>query len=178
MSPSDCKYGSNTQTDHSYNLHSLPMSDNYWKRPVRTFFDFRHTNVPENPNVKWVPLLSLTNLRSFSKVKVVSLLMGLTLTFLIMVSYMLSWDKKGLLFTPSPDQLKPVAVPTSTAAAEVSPEKNLIDMKFLAKIIDSKLEYTPRKVPDEKDVIETDSHVSLWENGLTYFCCTSVDQLK
>lgn len=162
MSLSDCKYGSNTQTDHNYSLHSLPMAENYGKR---AFFDFRHTNVPENPDVKWGPLLLLANLRSVSKVKVVSFLMGLTLTFLIMASYILTWDKKGLLFTPSPYQLRPVVIPTSSAAAEVSSEKDLIDMKLLVKIISSKLAYTPRKVPDVKDVIETDSHVSLWRNS-------------
>ncbi|XP_070772220.1 carbohydrate sulfotransferase 15-like [Enoplosus armatus] len=165
MSLSDCKYGSNTQTDHSYSLHSLPMAENCGKGPVsQKCFDLSHTNVPENLDVKWVPLLSLTNLRSISKVKVVSFLMGLTLTFLIMASYILTWDKKGLLFTPSPYQLRPVVVPTSAAAAaaaaaEVSSGKNLIDMKLLAKIIGSKLEYLPRKVPDKNDVIETDSHL-------------------
>ncbi|GLD64015.1 carbohydrate sulfotransferase 15-like isoform X1 [Lates japonicus] len=160
MSLSDCKYGSNTQRDHNCSLHSFPMSEDYGKRPVRTFFDFRHTNVPENQDVKWVSLLSLTNLRSISKVRLVSFLLGLTLTFLIMASYILQWDKKGLLFTPAPYQLRPVVIPTSTtaAAAEVSSEKNIIDMKLLVKIIGSKLEYTPRKVPDEKDITETDSH--------------------
>ncbi|XP_068597362.1 carbohydrate sulfotransferase 15 [Brachionichthys hirsutus] len=32
-------------------------------------------------------------------------------------------------------------------------------MKLLVKIITSKLEYAPRKVPDEKDIMETDSHL-------------------
>lgn len=157
MPLSDFKYGSNTQTDHNYSLHSLPMAVNHEKRPVRTFFDFRPTK--ENVDLKWVPFLSLTSLRSISKVKVVSFLMGLTLTFLIMASYILTWDKKGLLFTPSPDQFRPVLVVTGTAAAEASSEKNLIDMKLLVKILGSKLDYKPRKVPDEKDVIETDSHL-------------------
>ncbi|XP_073338751.1 carbohydrate sulfotransferase 15-like [Pagrus major] len=160
MPLSDCKYGSNPQKDHNYCLHSLPMAEDYHgKRPVRTFFDFRHPNVSENMDVKWAPLLSLTNLRSISKVKVVSFLMGLTLTFLIMASYILTWDKKGLLFTPSPDQFRPVVVLTSATAAEASSEKNLIDMKLLVKLVGSKLEYKPRKVPDEKDVIEMDSHL-------------------
>ncbi|XP_045926350.1 carbohydrate sulfotransferase 15-like isoform X1 [Micropterus dolomieu] len=156
MSLSDCINGSNTQTDHHYSLHSLPMAENYGKR---TFFDFNHTNVPETLDVKWVPLLSLSNLRSISKVKVVSFLIGLTLTFLIMASYILTWDKKRLLLTPSPFQLRSVGVPNSTATADDSSEKILIDMKLLVKIISSKLEYKPRNVPDEKDVIETDSHL-------------------
>lgn len=164
MPLSDCKYGSNTQTDLSYSLHSLPMAENYGKKPVRTFFDFGQSNLPDNPDVKWPPLLSLTNLRGFSKVKVVSFLLGLTLTFFIVASYILTWDMKGLLFTPSPYQLRPVDQITdqtrpTTAAADVSSEKNLIDMKLLVRIIGSKLEYTSRKVPDEKDIVGTDSHL-------------------
>ncbi|KAI3363305.1 hypothetical protein L3Q82_011935 [Scortum barcoo] len=150
MSLSDCKYGSN------YSLHSLPMAENYGKR---TFFDFKHTNVPENLDVEWVPLLSLANLRSISKVKVFSFLMGLMLMFLIMASYILTGDKRGLLFTPPPYQLRPAVVPTSTAAAEVSSEKNLIDMELLVKIITSRLAHTSRKVPDVKDIIATDTHL-------------------
>ncbi|KAF1375610.1 hypothetical protein PFLUV_G00221990 [Perca fluviatilis] len=57
------------------------------------------------------------------------------------------------------EHLRPVVMPTSTAAAEISSENNLGDMKLLVKLIGSKLEYTPRKVPDEKDVVGTDSHL-------------------
>lgn len=160
MPLSDCKYGSNTQTDHAYSLHSFPMAETYGNKPVRTFLDFRHINVSEN--IKWVPLLSLTNLRRVSKVKVVSFLMGLTLMFIVMASYVLTWDKKGYLFTPSPDQIRPVAALNGTPAADVSSENSV-----LVKIIVSKLEYTPRKVPDEKEVVQTDPHVSVRQNSLT-----------
>ncbi|KAG7228602.1 hypothetical protein INR49_013288, partial [Caranx melampygus] len=162
MSLSDCKYGSNTQTDHSCSPHGLPGPGSYGKRPVRTFFDFRDTNIPENLDAKWAPLPSLTNLWSISKIRLVIFLLGLTLMFLIMASYILSWDKKGLLFTPAPYQLRPVVIPTNTATAEVSSKKTLIDMKLLVKIISSKLDYTARKVPNKKDVIETDSHSPCW----------------
>ncbi|XP_074531135.1 carbohydrate sulfotransferase 15-like [Halichoeres trimaculatus] len=156
MSGTECKYGSSTQTDYNF-LHSYPMAQNYGTQPVRTFFDFRHTNPPENQDF---PLFSLSNLRSISKVKVMSFLMGLTLMFLIMASYILTWDKKELLLTSSSDQLRPVFVPTCTAAAAGAPSENtFMDLKLLVKIIRSKLEYSPRKVPDEKDVTETDSHL-------------------
>lgn len=173
MSLSDCKYGSNTQRDHNYSLHGLPGPGSYGKRPVRTFFDFRHTNTPENLDAKWAPLPSVINLRSISKIRLISFLLGLTLTFLIMASYILPWDKKGLLFTPAPYQLRPVVIPTNTATADVSSEKTSIDMKLLVKIISSKLDYKPRKVPDEKVVIDTDSHVSVQKKKtvLTHICC-------
>lgn len=162
MSLSDCKYGSNLQRDHNYSLHSLPMDENCGKRSVRTFLDFRHTNATENLDVKHFPLLFLNNLRSFSKVKVVGFLLGLTLMFLIMASYVLMWDTKRLLLTPSPYQLRPALIPTSTAAADVPSKRNLIDMKLLVNIINSKQEYKPRKVPDEKEISETDPRVSLY----------------
>lgn len=146
--------------DHNYSLYSLPMAEMYENKPVRTFLDFRHRYVSEN--ITWVPLFSLTNLRSISKVKVVSFLMGLTLMFVVMASYVLMWDKKGYLLTPSPDQIRPVATLNGTPAADVSPENPV-----LVKIIGSKLEYTPRKVPDENEVVQTDPHVSLRQNSLT-----------
>lgn len=161
MSLSYCKHGSDTQTEPACSLHSLPMAGNYGKKPVRTLFDFRHTNGTENPDVKSAPALTPANLRKFSKLKVVSFLVALTMMFIIMASYILTSDRTGLLITPPPYQSRHAVVPTSTAAtaAEVSSEKNLIDMKLLVKLIGSKLEYTPRKVPDEKDVIGTDSNL-------------------
>lgn len=148
MTGAEGKYGRNTQMDFSY-LHSYAMAQNYGILPVRTFFDFRHTKLPENQD-------KLLNLRSISKVKVLSFLMGLTLMFLIMASYVLTWDKKELLLSSSSDQISFTA-----ATAEASSENTLMDLKLLVKIIRSKLEYTPRKVPDQKDVTETDSRVSL-----------------
>ncbi|XP_035462208.2 carbohydrate sulfotransferase 15 [Scophthalmus maximus] len=157
---SDCKYGSNTQREQNCRLQSLPMNQNNGKWSVRMFFDSSHTNTPEHLDVKWAPMLSLTNLRSISRVRLFRFLLGLTLMFLIIMgSYILPWDRKGLLFTPTPLQLRTLVVPTSTAAVEVSPENDLIDTRLLVKIIRHKLDYAPRKLPDEKDVIEMDSHL-------------------
>lgn len=168
MPLSDCKYESNTQRHHNYSLHSLPMAENYGKR---TIFDYRHTHAPELVDVKW---LSLTNPCSISKVKLVSLLLCFTLTFIIMTSYILTGDKKTVLLSPSAYQLRPIGV-QSAAAVKVASEKSLLDMKLLVKIISSKLEYTPRKVPGEEDITDTDSHVSLYlcsSDQLYNLCCT------
>uniref|UniRef100_G3P5C6 Sulfotransferase n=1 Tax=Gasterosteus aculeatus aculeatus TaxID=481459 RepID=G3P5C6_GASAC len=136
------KHGSK---EHTYSRHWLPLSTSCGKTPERTLFDFR----------LWV-----TNLRSVSKGKVVSFLMGLTLMFLIMASHILTWDRKGLFLTSPPYQrVRAGAVPNSTGAAEDLWENVRINMKLLVKIIGSKLEYTPRKVPEEKDVIGTNSRL-------------------
>ncbi|XP_041804038.1 carbohydrate sulfotransferase 15-like [Chelmon rostratus] len=124
------------------------------------FFYCWQTNMCETLDHKWGLLLSSTCLgRFFSKARVVCFLVVLTLTLLIMASYNLTWDKTRLPFTTSPIQVRPGVVQSNTAAAKVSSQNNLIDMKQLVEIINSKLEYTPRKVPDEKDVIEMDSHL-------------------
>ncbi|KAM4607182.1 carbohydrate sulfotransferase 15-like isoform 2-T3 [Polymixia lowei] len=156
---SDCKYGG---TPNKYSFYSLSNTDDSRKRPAMPCPDFSYKNFPETLDVKWVPLklLSRTNLRSITKVKVVSFLLGLTLTFFIMASYILTWDRKGLLFTPSPFQLKPMVVTASTAEpSDLSSENNFLDMKLLVRNIISKLEYTPRDVPDKSDVIGTDSQL-------------------
>ncbi|KAL6102007.1 chst15 [Pungitius sinensis] len=145
MSLPRCKHGSQTQADHTYSLHWLPLDTSNGKTPQRTLCDFG---------------LSVTNVRSISKGKVVSFLMGLTLMFLIMASHILTWDRKRLFLTPPPHQpVRPVAVPNSTVAAGYLSENVLINMELLVKIIGSKLEYKPRKVPEEKDVIGTNSHL-------------------
>lgn len=134
MSLTDCSYGS---------PHSIHRSSVAESRP---------------------PLLFAPKLWSLSKVKVVSFLMGLTLMFIVMVSYLLTWDKEGFLFTASPEQFRPVVIlssPLARAAPDVSSE-GLSDMEPLVHTnINSKLEYTPRTLPDEKDVFEADSRVSL-----------------
>lgn len=156
MSLTDCSYG----CQHS--VHRCPVAEDYESRPVRTFSGFRYTNMLGNLTGKWPPLLFATNLWSLSKVKVVSFLMGLMLIFIVMASYLLMWDKEGFLFTASPEQFRPMVILSSPlrATPDVSSE-GLLDMKPLAQTISSKLEYTPRTPPDEKDVFQAVSHVSL-----------------
>ncbi|XP_034041018.1 carbohydrate sulfotransferase 15-like isoform X2 [Thalassophryne amazonica] len=151
MPQSDCKYVNN---NHHYSLHSVPTTGINGKKPIITFFDFKHKNGPEHLEIHWVSLLSFGNLRSISKVKVVSFLLGLTLTFFIMASYILTWDRKGFLVAPDMD------VSTGTiAVSSVCLGKSSIDIDLLAGLIGSKLKYTARKVPNEKDVIGTEPHL-------------------
>ncbi|KAM4591487.1 carbohydrate sulfotransferase 15-like isoform 2-T2 [Odontesthes bonariensis] len=159
MSLSDCNSRSNTQADQSLSLHSLPLFEIYGRKSVRTFFDFSHTNEPKKLDVKYIPQMFLKNLSCISKVKVLSFLLGSTVTFIVMASYILMWDKNVPLFTAIPYELRPVVTPASINATTVSFERSLIDVKLLEKIISSIQEYTSRKVPDEKDVIGTNTHL-------------------
>ncbi|XP_017283686.1 carbohydrate sulfotransferase 15 [Kryptolebias marmoratus] len=151
MSLKDCS----PQEGHSHSFHSLPLAEHYGKRSVRTFLDFRHANTPETLNTKGFPLVFF-NLRCISKVKLVSFLMGLTLMFLIMASYVLMWDRKGLSLTALPYQFRPMDIRTGTGTTEVSTENIFIDLKMLMNMTSFK---QPRKIPDKKDIIDTDPHL-------------------
>lgn len=154
MSLADCSYGC------QYSVHRS-VAEDHECRPVRTFFDFRYRIMSKNLTGKWPPLFSATNLWSLSKVKVMSFLMGLTLMFIIMASYLLMGDKEGFLFTASPELFRPVVILGGPqATADVSP-KAVLDMRPVVHIIDSKLEYTLRMPPKLEDVFEADSHVSV-----------------
>ncbi|XP_051936833.1 carbohydrate sulfotransferase 15-like isoform X1 [Hippocampus zosterae] len=131
-----------------------PLVEHYGKTPTRAYFHF-HGNV----FLRW----SRLSLWTFSKVQAAVFLLSLTLSFLIMSSYVLTWSKKGLLLTPSPYHFRSADIPTDTtaiASASGHPLKRTsVDMKLLTRMIRSKLEYPQRKVPDEKDIIGTDTHL-------------------
>ncbi|XP_014823428.1 PREDICTED: carbohydrate sulfotransferase 15-like [Poecilia mexicana] len=158
MSLKHNKHWSHTHSDYSYRPQNLPLTDNFGKRSVRTFVDFRHTNMPEGLDIKGFPLLCLVNLSCVSKVKVISFLVGLVLMFLIMASYLLMWDRKGLLLSEFPRPFRPVVIMTGATTAEDSLDRSFIDVKTLVKMINSNEQNTSRKIPDEKDVINTDPH--------------------
>lgn len=98
----------------------------------------------------------LNNLRaSTTKVKVLSLLFGLA--FYIVASYILRPDPRDLRFTLPPYQKRPSAI---IASALPSSKNNFLDMKSMMMNIISKLEYTPRRVPNKRRVIDSEPHVS------------------
>lgn len=129
----------------SYAIHNLGQ------RPIMTFIEFR--NLPENLEEKWIHFYSQTKLRNISKFKVVSFLFGASLTFFIVVSYILMWDTKKLV-SPFEHRLEV----SSIALSSEDPSETL-DMKALIKLIDFKLDYPPRKLPEVTDIIRTDPHL-------------------
>lgn len=142
MSPSECQYGRRDSGPHSF-----PVTQNW----VRMFSHF----------------LALTNLHNISKVKAVSFLLGLILMFIMMSSYILGWDKRGPLL-PHPHRLRSDATSTNVTSVEVCSQEDLLDMTCALKLIDSRLEYAPRKVPDIKEITAAAPRVSLWS---TFGCC-------
>lgn len=141
--------------------------------------DNSRRGLPSVLELRRVPQWSLGPLRSVRKVKVISFLLGLTLTFLIMASYILTWDKKGLMLTLSPFHLRTIVNPSSTLSHNLSSTKDYANIKLLVKCITSKLEFSPRKLPPLKDVVNTDSHVSMSKvSGLLFHVCRFVSGRK
>lgn len=157
-SHSEFSYGGGTQSAYSRSLHSLPMGETCDKKTVTTFFDPRRSNVPKSLCLSCRSLL-VCSVRRISKKGVVSFLMGLMMMIFIMASYMLVSDKKGLMVILSHGQSSSVDVGTRSGSAEVFAESTLLNMTNLVKAINSKQNYRQRKVPDVKDVIQTDSHL-------------------
>lgn len=129
----------------SYAIHNLG------KRPIMTFIEFR--DLPETLEEKWIQLYSQSKSRNISKFKVVSFLFGVSLTFFIVVSYILMWDRKGLVLTPSPFEHR---LEVSSTVLEPEIPSETLDIKETIKLIHSKLDYPPRKLPKDTDIIRTD----------------------
>lgn len=125
------------------------MDKNNKKRPFMSFLVFG--KLPESLQRKWVLLFPHASL---SKVKVVGFL---TLMFLIVVSSHLMMDIH--VFTPHYSQLRPEISLNNTSEHELSSENHNFTVKALANIIRSKLDYSPRKLPEDKDIIRTDPHL-------------------
>ncbi|CAL8299201.1 unnamed protein product [Merluccius merluccius] len=152
-----CKCCTVDTMDHKYCFQSSFEVEGSKKRTMVPRFDLNHNPVTSLA-IKWISLPPLSNLRATTttKLKVVSFLFGLTLSFFIVASYILTWDRNGLQFTQSPLQRRPSVVITSALPSS----KNIsLDMKSLVMNIVFKLEYTPRRVPDEREVIDSDPHL-------------------
>ncbi|XP_061913807.1 carbohydrate sulfotransferase 15-like [Entelurus aequoreus] len=139
------KHGRTTRLDHGCVPHSPPVAGHHG-----TLLDARPRCTPEHVRLK-------SSAVNFSRVKTMLSLLGMTLTFLVTASYVLTWDKKGVLSAAY--QVKGDNVSSGSAAAAMaalSSEKTSVDMKQLMRMIHPKLEYPPRRAPEEKDIIETD----------------------
>nr|XP_061780116.1 carbohydrate sulfotransferase 15-like [Nerophis lumbriciformis] len=138
------KHGRTTRLDHG----CVPQAGHLGETPFGTLLVARPRCTPEHVRLK-------SPGGNFSRVKTMLFLLGMTLTFLVTASYVLTWDKK----VSAAYQVKGDNISSGSAAAAMtalSSEKTSVDMKQLMRIIHPKLEYPPRRAPEEKDIIETD----------------------
>ncbi|KAG7494465.1 hypothetical protein JOB18_031148 [Solea senegalensis] len=90
-----------------------------------------------------------------SKIRLFTIILALTI--FIMGSYILPWNKTEVLNTSL--QLPPIAVAVRAEGAgnvQVPLENSVIDLEVLVKLVSAKLEYAPRKLPEEAEIIEAE----------------------
>ncbi|XP_031668970.1 carbohydrate sulfotransferase 15 [Oncorhynchus kisutch] len=163
-----------THMDYEYTLLGSSMED-YRKRPPKPQVDDSPMSLFAVLEVKRHPLhlhgpcprctlgCGTSTLTCFRKVKLYSFLFGLAVMFLIMASYILTGDKKGLLLTPSPYHFS--TVPNSGSGTglypfNVSSAKDYATVKLVVKNIASKVEFsTTRQLPEREALMHSEPHM-------------------
>ncbi|XP_036828508.1 carbohydrate sulfotransferase 15 isoform X2 [Oncorhynchus mykiss] len=163
-----------THMDYEYTLLGSSMED-YRKRPLKLQVDDSPMSLFAVLEVKRDPLhlhrpwprctlgCGTSTLTCFRKVKLYSFLFGLAVMFLIVASYILTGDKKGLLLTPSPYHFS--TVPNSGSGTgpypfNVSSAKDYATVKLVVKNIASKVEFsTTRQLPEREALLHSEPHM-------------------
>ncbi|KAL4640155.1 carbohydrate sulfotransferase 15 isoform X1 [Arapaima gigas] len=104
------------------------------------------------PHHRW------TTLGCLRKAKLYGLILGLSACFLVMASYVLEGDKKGLLLTPSPYHFASL-INQGPFPLNLSVAKDYASIKLAVKAIVSKVQFTSRQVPDLKELIQSEPHL-------------------
>lgn len=147
-----------TLMDYKYSLLGSLVED-YRKRPLLLQVDDTPMNLFAVLEVKH-ELPRRTSIPScFRKIRVYSILFGLAVMFLIMASYILTGDKKGLLLTPSPYQFS-LLDGSGSFTSNFSSVKDYAHIKLVVKTIKSKVEFrSNRQLPDFKALVNSDQHM-------------------
>ncbi|KAL0169329.1 hypothetical protein M9458_033925, partial [Cirrhinus mrigala] len=94
-------------------------------------------------NQAWGPW----TLRSVRKIKILSFLFGLTVTVLIMASYIMTRDQKRLFLTPSPYHLTVESHPAQVSL-NLSFTADYTVVREVVRSIVAKVDFSHRRVPD------------------------------
>ncbi|MBN3299026.1 CHSTF sulfotransferase, partial [Amia calva] len=145
--------------DYNYTLHSS-NPEVYRKRPFLLQVDkdsqmnlFAVLELRRDNYCRWSTLVC------FRKVKLYSIFFGVTVMFLIMASYILTADKKGLLLTPSPYHFSNLGNNPGSFLFNLSSARDYANIKLVLKTITSKVEFTTRELPDLKDLKRNEPHM-------------------
>lgn len=104
----------------------------------------------------------LWTLRSVRKIKILSFLFGLMVTVLIMASYILTRDQKGLFLTPSPYHLTVESHPAQLPL-NLSFTTDYTVVREVVRSIVAKVDFSQRRVPDLRQVREKEPNVCAFE---------------
>lgn len=156
-----------TEIDYKYTLLSSDSED-CQKRPFLFHVDNNHQmNLFAVLEVRRDNYRRWGGLSCFRKANVYSIGLGLTVMSLVMASYILTGDKKGLLITPSPYQYSTLNNPGLLNSHEadlsfpfnLSSVRDYTNMKLVIKTITSNIEFSTRQLPDLKDLIKYEQHM-------------------
>ena len=145
--------------DYKYSLLGSTVDD-YRKRPLVLQVDDTPMNLFAVLEVKRELPKRWTSLGCFRRIRLYGFLFGVAVMFLIMASYILTGDKKGLLLTPSPYHFSGLVSP-GPFAFNLSSVKDYAHIKIVVKSITSKVEFrSSRQLPELKALVRSDQHVS------------------
>ncbi|XP_030257293.1 carbohydrate sulfotransferase 15 [Sparus aurata] len=147
-----------TQMDYKYSLLGSTVDD-YRKRPLLLQVDDTPMNLFAVLEVKRELPRRWSTLGCFRKIRLYTFLFGLAVMFLIMASYILTGDKKGLLLTPSPYHFSSLVSP-GPFAFNLSSVKDYAHIKLVVKSITSKVEFrSSRQLPELKALVNSEPHM-------------------
>ncbi|KAL7869776.1 hypothetical protein AOLI_G00137640 [Acnodon oligacanthus] len=149
--------GAMAHLHYKYSLLS-PAAEEYHKRPLPLQLDYAPLGVFAVLEVQrelqrpWTPMSCLR------RPKLYSFIFGLTVIFLIMASYVLSSERKGLLLTPSPYHADS-SLNLGTLPFNFSSNKDHSHITQVLHQILSKVEFSPRKVPHLRMLVHSEPHM-------------------
>ncbi|XP_017538105.1 carbohydrate sulfotransferase 15-like [Pygocentrus nattereri] len=149
--------GAMAHLHYKYSLLSS-AAEEYHKRPLPLQLDYAPLGVFAVLEVQrelqrpWTPMSCLR------RPKVYSFIFGLTIIFFIMASYVLSSERKGLLLTPSPYHADS-SLNLGTLPFNFSSNKDHGHITQVLHQILSKVEFSPRKLPDLRMLVHSEPHM-------------------
>ncbi|XP_028332970.1 carbohydrate sulfotransferase 15 [Gouania willdenowi] len=147
-----------TQMDYKYSLLGSTVDD-YHKRPLLLQVDETPLNLFAVLEVKRELPKRWSTLSYLRRNRLYSFLFGLAVMFLIMASYILTGDKKGLLLTPSPYHFTSLVSP-GPFAFNISSFKDYAHIKVVVKSIMAKVEFgSSRQLPERKTLVQSEPHM-------------------
>lgn len=158
-------------TDYKYRL-LVTTSDEYYRRPqvytetlrplpLQVDSALTHLSaILEVTKQEMLKRWSGLSLSSLWQMRVYSFLFGLAVMFLIMASYVLTGDRRGLVWAPAPCQFGGLVSPGPSFTVNVSTLKDYEQMKVVVKSIEAKVEFSrKRRKPKMTDLVDSEPHM-------------------
>lgn len=147
--------------DHRHGLlNGLAKKLEYENRPVFLNLGNRWTSVLTIIEYSRVPHQAWGHwiIGSVRKIKILSFIFGLMVTILIMASYILTRDQKGLFLTPSPYHFTVISHPAQLNLNLTSITDYKTEREMVRNIV-ARVDFRSRRVPDIRELREKEPHL-------------------